>query len=57
MSTPEGIRETKRRISSALLDTPGISGVGLRGERVVIWPPSRLDVRFRSVVASHAFTH
>jgi hypothetical protein len=37
VSTQEPIRETKRRISSALLDTPGISGVGLRGERVVIY--------------------
>jgi hypothetical protein len=37
VSTPESLRDSKRRISSALLDTPGISGVGLRGDRVVIY--------------------
>ena len=40
MSTQEPILETKRRISTALLDTPGISGVGLRGGRVVVYVES-----------------
>jgi hypothetical protein len=31
------ILEAKRRISDALLDAPGISGVGLRAGRVVIY--------------------
>lgn len=37
MSTDDPLRDAKRRISSALLDAPGISGVGLRGGKVVVY--------------------
>ncbi len=31
------LKAAKRRISTALLDRPGVSGVGLRGEEVVVY--------------------
>jgi hypothetical protein len=34
---PETLLEVKRRISDALLDIDGVSGVGLRGDRVVVY--------------------
>ena len=37
MPIPEDIREVKRRVSSALLDTPGVAGVGLRGGSIVVY--------------------
>ena len=37
MTTGDPIREAKQRISAALLDAPGISGVGLRAGRVVVY--------------------
>ena len=46
MSTREPVLEAKRRISAALLDSPGISGVGLRAGRVVIYLQSD-DPRLR----------
>lgn len=33
----ETLLEVKRRISDALLDIDGVSGVGLRGNRVVVY--------------------
>lgn len=33
----ETLLEVKRRISDALLDIDGVSGVGLRGDRVVVY--------------------
>jgi hypothetical protein len=33
----DAVREAKRRVSSALLDAPGIAGVGLRGGGIVVY--------------------
>lgn len=34
---PESIRDLKHRISDALLDAVGVSGVGLRGDSIVVY--------------------
>jgi hypothetical protein len=36
-AVPKTLLEVKRRISDALLDAGGVSGVGLRGESVVVY--------------------
>lgn len=33
----DDLKAAKRRISAAILDRPGVSGVGLRGECVVVY--------------------
>jgi hypothetical protein len=57
------ILEAKRRISDALLDAPGISGVGLRAGRVVIYLSSddpklrrRAEAKARKLVPDVALT-
>jgi hypothetical protein len=37
MAKQDPIRDIKRRISAALLDTPGVSGVGIRDGRITIY--------------------
>lgn len=36
-AVPETLLEVKRRISDALLDAGGVSGVGLRGKSLVVY--------------------
>jgi hypothetical protein len=37
MASGNRIRDIKRQISAALLDTPGVSGVGVREGRVMVY--------------------
>lgn len=37
MASPKTLAEVKRKLSDRLLKTPGVSGVGLRGDRVVVY--------------------
>ena len=37
MANEHRIRDLKRQISAALLDTPGVSGVGVREGRVMVY--------------------
>jgi hypothetical protein len=34
---PENLLDVKRRISDVLLDTAGVSGVGVRGQNIVVY--------------------
>lgn len=55
MSEQDAIRDAKRQISSALLDTPGVSGVGVRGGRVVVYlehDDPALEARAKAVAAA-----
>jgi hypothetical protein len=36
-AVPETLLDVKRRISDALLDAGGVSGVGLRGQSIVVY--------------------
>jgi hypothetical protein len=36
----EPLKTTKRRISAALIDCPGVAGVGLRGGQVIVYVES-----------------
>ena len=40
-AVPKTLLEVKRRISDALLDAGGVSGVGLRGESIVVYLETR----------------
>ena len=46
---PKTLLEVKRRISDAVLDLNGVSGIGLRGESVVVYLESD-DARTRARV-------
>jgi hypothetical protein len=57
MSDEDAIREAKRQISSALLDTPGVSGVGIRGGQVTVYleqDDPALEARAKAVAATRA---
>lgn len=52
-AVPETLLEVKRRISDALLDAGGVSGVGLRGKSVVVYLESD-DAKIKQRVAKMA---
>ena len=37
MTAPKALAAIKRKLSGTLLDVPGVSGVGLRGDHVVVY--------------------
>jgi hypothetical protein len=41
MAPSKTLTDVKRKLSDKLLDTPGVSGVGLRGDRVVVYLESK----------------
>ena len=57
MASENRIRDIKRQISAALLDTPGVSGVGIREGRVMVYlerNDPELKARVKALAAARA---
>jgi hypothetical protein len=57
MASEQDIRGIKRQISAALLDTPGVSGVGVREGRVMVYLERNdpaLKTRVKALAAARA---